>query len=192
MSELGASIIAASGFLRSFFSDVSKLLTVVEGEMTGSGLISPFGTGSFWNRSSSYAFPSLWIPNYVARQYVEAPPEGAKVSNVAGWYAFVVVHFAPQAVGEPSVIWGTATLKSVQYVWTSLNKLALAERGPKFLNRIPVEDWQILPEPGQDLRELCYRPRAVVDLRDEATVQQVVVQPLLELVEKVRAESQGA
>ena len=147
MSELGASIIAASGFLRSFFSDVSKLLTVVEGEMTGSGLISPFGTGSFWNRSSSYAFPSLWIPNYVARQYVEAPPEGAKVSNVAGWYAFVVVHFAPQAVGEPSVIWGTATLKSVQYVWTSLNKLALAERGPKFLNRIPVEDWQILPDP---------------------------------------------
>jgi hypothetical protein len=32
----------------------------------------------------------------------------------------------------------------------------------------------------------------VVDLRDETTVQQVVVQPLLELVEKVRAESQGA
>ena len=192
MSELGASVIAASGFLRSFFSDVSKLLTVVEGEMTGSGLISPFGTGSIWNRSSSYAFPSLWIPNYVARQYVEAPPEGAKVSNVAGWYAFVVVHFAPQAVGEPSVIWGTATLKSVQYVWTSLNKLVLAERGPKFLTRIPVEDWQILPEPGQDLRELRYRARAVVDLCDETTVQQVVVQPLLELVEQVRAESQGA
>ena len=192
MSELGASIIAASGFLRSFFSDVSKLLTVVEGEMTGSGLISPFGTGSIWNRSSSYAFPSLWIPNYVARQYVEAPPEGAKVSNVASWYAFVVVHFAPQAVGEPSVIWGTATLKSVQYVWTSFNKLVLAERGPKFLTRIPVEDWQILPEPGQDLRGLRYRARGVVDLCDETMVQQVVVQPLLELVEQVRTESQGA
>lgn len=191
MSDLGTSVIQAHGFLRGFFGDVSKLLTVVEGEMTGAGLASPFGAGSIWNRSYSYAYPSLWIPNYVARQYVEASPEGEKVGNLAGWYAFVVVHLAPQAVGEPSVIWGTATLKSVQYVWTSLNKLVLVERGPKFLARIPVEDWQSLSEPGYDLRELSYRARAVVDLHDEAMVKEIITQPLIELVEKVRAESQA-
>ncbi len=189
MSELGNSVGQAIGFLRGFFSDVSKLVTVVEGEMTASGLASPWGSGSRWGASSSYAESPRWVPNYVARQYVEAPSEGAKANNVAGWYAFFVVHFAPRPIGEPTAIWGTATLNTVQYVWTSLDKLLMPERGPRFLTRLPVEDWQTLREPGQDVRELRYRACAVVDLRDETMVREIVTQPLLGLVEKVRENS---
>ncbi len=189
MSELGVSVTQALGFLRGFFGDVSKLLSVVEEEMTGSGLASPWGSSSFWGFSYSYTSPSRWIPHSVTRQYVEAPPEGVSLSKVASWYAFVTVHFAPQPVGEPTLIWGAATLRSPANVWQSLYYLVLTERGPKFLTHIPVEEWQTLSEPGYDLRELRYRAQAVVDFRDEAMVQQVVTQPLRELVEMVRADS---
>ena len=189
MSELGNSVGEAIRFLRGFFGDVSKLIAVVEDEMTGARLVSPSGNNSTWGFSYSYTEPSRWVANYIARQYVEAPQEGAKGNNVASWYTFFVVHFVPQPLGEPAAIWGTATLNTAQNVWTSLGSLVLTQRGPKFLNRLPVEDWITLREPGQDVREMRYQARALVELRDESTVQQVVTQPLVELVEKVRQES---
>lgn len=193
MSELGNSVVEAMTFLRGFYADVSKLVTVVEAGMTTdeARLASPWGTGSMWRGSAAFAYPSRWIPNYVGRQWVEAAPEGVKLTPDAGWYAFFVLHFAPQTVREPVAIWGTATLSTVQYIWTSWGNLFLTERGPKFLTRLPVEEWVRLSEPGYNVRELCYRARAVVELCAETTVQRVVVQPLLELVDKVREDSRA-
>lgn len=109
----------------------------------------------------------------------------------AGWYAFFVMHFTPQTVHEPAAIWGTAMLNAVEYIWTSWGNLLLTDRGPKLLTQLPVEEWATLREPAYNVRELCFRARVVVDLCDETTVQQVVGQPLLELVDKVREESQA-
>jgi hypothetical protein len=192
MSELGASVVQALGFLRGFFGDVSKLLTVVENEMTGAGLASPWGATSMWRSSNSYWYPARWVPNYVVRQYVQAPQDGEKLSNIADWYAFCAVHFAPHKLGEPTAIWGMATLHKPQNVWTSLGSMVLTERGPKFLTQQAVDEWQAFAEPAQDVREFRYRARAVVDLCDETMVQRVVVQPLLELVEQARMQARGA
>jgi hypothetical protein len=191
MSELGKSVTEAMAFLRGFYADVSKLVTVVDTAMTSdeARLASPWGAGSMWRSSAHFAYSSRWIPSYVGRQWVEAAPEGVQLKKDAGWYAFFVVHFAPQTVHEPAAIWGTARLNAVEYIWTSWGNLLLTDRGPKFLTQLPVEEWATLGEPGHNVRELRIRARAVVDLCDETTVQQVVVQPLLELVEQGRGDS---
>lgn len=186
MSELGTSVVQAIGFLRSFFGDVSKLVTVVEGEMNRANLTTPWGSNSIWGISYSYQFSSRWIPNYVCRVYVEAPPEGAKVTTVARWYAFFLVHFAPYPVNEPAAVWGTVRLNGEQNVSTSLNKFVLAERGPKFLKQIPVDDWDVLADLSPDVRELRYRACAVVDLQHENMAREVVLEPLLSQIESIR------
>lgn len=191
MSELGSSVLEAMAFLRGFYGDVSKVVAVVEAAVTADevGLASPWGTGSMWRSSAGFAYPSRWIPNYVGRQWVQAAPEGVKLTPQAGWYAFFVVHFAPQPLREPTAIWGTATMDSVQYIWTSWGNLLLTERGPKFLTQLPVDEWVRRSEPSHNVRELCYRARPVVELHDETTVQQIVVQPFLELIDQIRVNT---
>lgn len=191
MSELGQSVCEAVRFLRGFFADVSKLLTVVEDAMTKAGLASPWGSSSFWYYSYSYTLPNRWMPSFVVRQYVEGTADGSKPDRNAEWYAFFDVHFAPQALGEPVAIWGISRLEGSRSVWVSLDRLLLGDRALKFLGRSTVDEWQIISDPTFHLREMKYRARPVVELCDENTVRKLVLQPLLTEIEMVRAESRS-
>lgn len=191
MSELGASVVQAIGFLKGFHGDVSKLVAVVEDGATAAGLGCPWGSTSFWGVSYSYYSHSQWMAQYAIRLYVEIPGDDQKPSRKAPWYAFFMVHFAPVHLGEPVAVWGLAHFEKVQDIGASMNHYLLEGKAPRILDRLTVEDWQEVPDPGFGLRYMHYRARPVVELCDEVTVRELVLQPLLAEVDSLKAEHTG-
>jgi hypothetical protein len=63
MSQLGESVVQAMDFLRSFYSDVSRLVTGVNEQMIANGLVSLWGSRCFWDASTAYDSPTHWQPS---------------------------------------------------------------------------------------------------------------------------------
>lgn len=185
MSELGESVFKAVNFLNEFFKDVSRLVTVVEESMTSNKLVSLWGGASFWYSSATYYAPTKWMPRYIARQYVEEAIEDSKPDRKSPWFAFFSVYFTPKRIQEPVAVWGIGMQDEQEDLWQPFSKIALNQDGPDFLVMVPVEKWEALQNP-KPLSSFKYQARLVVELDNTQTVEKLVIQPLLEEIQKLR------
>jgi hypothetical protein len=186
MSELGESVFGAVNFLNDFFKDVSKLVTTVEESMTGNKLAPLWGGASFWYYSRAYYAPTQWMPRYIVRQYVSEAPDNSKPDKKSPWFAFFNVYFTPKQILEPVAVWGFGTQDEREDLWKSFDKIALNKDGPDFLVGVPVEDWKPIEELPKPLTNFKYQASSVVELNNAQTVDEVVVQPLLREIERLR------
>lgn len=189
MSELGKSVFKAVSFLNEFFNDVSRLVTTVEERMISNKLASLWGAQSFWGRSTTYYAPTKWIPRYVVRQYAEESADGSKPDGKSPWFVFFNVYFTPKQIGEPVAVWGLGVQIGGKDLWQPFDKLALSEDGPSFLETVPVDEWKSVESLPKSLSSFKYRARRVVDLKDAKTVDELIIRPLLEEVQKLRESS---
>ncbi len=186
MSDLGSSVYSAVEFLTGFYKDVSRLVTAVEERMGSQGLAHLYGTTAFWKRSYTYYAPGYWMPRWVARWYTEKMEDGAKGEERAPWFAFFNVYFTPRQIEEPVAVWGFGAQDSAQSLGIPLSELLVAEEGPRFLVEVPVTEWEGLEEIPEPLSAFQYRARAVVELEDARTVEELVTAPLLAEVARLR------
>lgn len=186
MSELGESVFKAVSFLNEFFKDVSRLVTVVEESMTSNKLVSLWGNASFWYSSTTYGAPTRWMPRYIVRQYVEETVEDSGPDKKSPWFAFFGVYFTPKRIQEPVAVWGIGMQDEQKNLWQPFNKIALKRGGPDFLVKASVEKWEALQNPPEPLSSFKYQARLVVELNNTETVERLVIQPLLEEIQKLR------
>jgi len=187
MSQLGESVISAINFLNDFFKDVSKLITVVEQEMTNNGLISLYGSGSFWDQSATHYLPGKWIPRYIARHYVEKLGDNAKPDSESALLVFFNVYLTPMQIKEPKpiAVWGVGSQNEEKNCWDNFYKIATNKDGPDFLDKITITEWNAIDDQRQ-LKEFKYKAISVAELRNEQEVKKIVIDPLLEEIRKLR------
>ena len=185
MSELGRSVFSAVEFLTEFHRDVSRLVVTVEEQMTNEGLAPLYGGTAFWNRSITYNSPTSWMPRWVARLYSLKADNSSKGEEKAPWFVFFNVYFTPKHIGEPVAAWGFGKQKSKQRLGPPIERLLIANDGPDFLRAIPAEDWMTVDEMPDRLSDFEYQARAVVELCDAQTVDEIVVVPLVAQVARL-------
>ena len=186
MSELGKSVFKAVNFLNDFFKDISKLVTTVEENMNSNKLATLGDAASFWYHSRAYYAPTKWMPRYIARQYVAEAPENSKPDRKAPWFAFFIVYLTPKAIEEPAAVWGIGTQHEKEDLWAPLDKVALKNDGPDFLVTVPVVEWRSVEDIPEPLSSLKFQAKAIVELNNAQTVDEVIIQPLLEEIRELR------
>lgn len=186
MTDLGESVFNAIEFLIEFYKDVSSLVTAVEERMAREGLAHLYGTTAFWKRSYTYYSPTSWMPRWVARLYSVKGDESSKGEPKAPWFTFFNVYFTCKHLDEPAAVWGFGTQDSVKSLGTPLSQLLVADDGPDFLTELPVAAWKPVEEIPKQLSSFQYQARAVVELQDAQTVDELVVLPLLAQVDRLR------
>jgi hypothetical protein len=93
-------------------------------------------------------------------------------------------------VAEPVAAWGVMVQDDAQDLWAPLNNHLLGQQGLRCVQQVPVVTWASitgLPQ-GWNAAKSQYQARAVVELKDQQTVNQLVVQPLLAEVAALRQE----
>jgi hypothetical protein len=186
MSELGESVFDAIEFLTKFYKDISSLVTTVEERMSSEGLAHLYGTTAFWKRSYTYYSPTSWMPRWVARLYTVKVEESSKGEAMAPWFAFFNIYFTPKHLDEPAAVWGFGTQDSLKNLGTPLSQLLVADDGPNFLTELPVTEWEPVEDIPEQLSSFQYQARAVVELNDAQTVEELVVLPLVAHVDRLR------
>jgi hypothetical protein len=190
MSQLGGSAFSAIKFLDLFFKDVSKLISVVEEEMKKNDLISSSGGASFWEQSTTHYTPEKWMPRYIVRHYVEKLGGNAKPSPdpESALLVFFNVYLAPIQIKEPKpiAVWGVGSQNEEKSCWDNFNKIATNKDGPDFLGEIPIMKWTEIDGQGQ-LKEFKYKAISVTELHNEQEVRELVIDPLLEEVKRLRS-----
>jgi hypothetical protein len=179
MSELGESAIRAIEWLATFHKDVSKLISSVEDNMRGRGLISLWTSTSISGSSATYYNPSGWMPRYLYRSYVPAPQEDQRPELLQRRWAFFLVYLTPKCK-EPMALWGVASLHAPGNPWDVMKPILLRDDGPPFLDSSNVSQWENIKDRPESVESLVYRACPIVELKNGGIVEEVVVSPLVE------------
>jgi hypothetical protein len=182
MSELGPSIKQAMEFLQKIHKDISKLISAVDEGMSEAGFESLIGNACIGAGSKSSQWPLSWMPRTFYRVY------GQSLSPTDQEHGQVVVFFqvfmVPKLVSQPIALWGLAVQKSSDEVFTRLNPYFNSHEGPEFLDRERETSWRGVLNTGFDLFEVRSCP--LVELKDQAAVEETILNQLLERLQSIR------
>jgi len=180
MSELGVSAVEAINWLTKFCGDVSRLVTTVEDSLRSRGCKNPWGGVSFWQRSAAYYAPDRWIPRYLCRVYVLTDSEEQDAQATQKRWAFFLVYLSPKLLPEPVALWGVLSLVTPGNAWAVMDRWLIGDDGPPFLDRLDVASWETAARCPEGVESFLYRACPVVELRDSKMVEEKVVNPIWE------------
>ncbi len=145
--------------------------------MMKGGFVAPWGSGSVWDRSTSYSQPAGWMPHYLFRLYASARSQDAKTT--VPQTAFFAVYLTPEHCQEPCSVWGVIVgpdAVSLEF----LDEVLFPEEGPPFLTSPSVSEWKSVPDLPAQIRSIVCRASPLVDLTSNAEVERSVVGPLIQ------------
>jgi hypothetical protein len=177
MSELGRSAKEATEWLLRFCGDVSKLITNVEENLRKRGVRCPWDATATYHQSKAYNQPDRWLPRFLYRVYILPGPD-EPADNAQTRWAFFLVSLTPKLLPEPVAVWGVLSLKTPGNVWPFIDPWLMRDDGPPFLNRLEVTSWEVPPGCPEGVESFTYRACAMVELKDSQIVEEKVVQPI--------------
>ena len=186
MSDLGLSVYEAFSFLDEFLNDVSKLLTNINDKLSNQHIIALGDAATFWDHSRAYYAPKQWMPKYIIRHYTKEKFIDKRNSWIVPWLVFFVVYLYPDRFKNPVAAWGCITQKDVKNIYKTLDKLDLYEQNPKFLKKVPTEEWTEIDDLPDSLSGFKYQSIWLTNLRDTKIVDTLVIQPLLNEAKSLR------
>jgi hypothetical protein len=177
MSELGPSIKQTVEFLQSIHKDISSLISAVNEGLKKVGFESMTGNSACYGAASkSPDYPLWWMPRTFFRVYALSPTDpDSKHHQVVVFQVFMV----PKKLSQPIALWGLAMQETPDDdTLTRLRAFFESPDGPQFLDRELETRWRTVPNTGFDSFEFCSCP--LVELKDQAAVEQTVINPLIE------------
>jgi len=186
MGDLGTGVYDAFSFLETFSAHVSRLVTIVEERLKNKRLIALGDAATFWDHSRAFYAPGQWLPKYIIRHYTEdLAPEDKKPWKVP-WLLFFVAYLQPDQFRQPVAVWGSITQDGAKHIGKILNPVVY-RKNPKCLTRVPAKEWINVEDLPDSLSAFKYRSTWLTDLRDEKTVDSVVIEPLLKEAKALRS-----
>ena len=182
-------------------ADVAGVAQEVDSGLSTAEFVSAYGNGCMWDRSSSVQGCDQWLPRYVLRVYVAREYEGHvarehEAQKSAPYWGFFGVYLRParrELLPEPVASWGVVKQVNPKdpVGWKSAVEVGIAGADPLFLLKTDVENWQSVASglrPAEfELMEYMAQP--VVELKTADAVKCIVVNPLVERLQELKAAS---